>query len=202
MKSRDVIINGKSYKGLYKVLDKGIIYSLKTNRFLKGFPDGRRGYLKVKLYDENGNPTTYYVHRIVMESFSKKNEDHSFQEVDHINNILTDNNLKNLRWVERSFNMGRKKNTSKNNVKDLLDKIIEKYYKIKNMRSVSEIYNVDQQSVSDLLHGKRYFNKDGIPYILEYCTKNNIDWIVYENLNSNRNKKPWNKVDKRSETSV
>jgi hypothetical protein len=66
--------------------------------YLKGFPDGRRGYLKVKLYDINGSPLTISIHRIValyfVDGFSMTN-----CKVDHKDGDILHNESYNLEWV-------------------------------------------------------------------------------------------------------
>lgn len=51
----------------YEVFEDGRIYSYKTNRFLK--PGTRKdGYKQVVLFDNEGKPKTYLLHRVVWEA--------------------------------------------------------------------------------------------------------------------------------------
>lgn len=100
------LLNGQDFGEVYSVSEKGEIFSHKRNIYLKGFPDGRRGYLKVKLYDIKGNPLTITIHRIValyfVEGFSMVN-----CKVDHKNGDILNNESYNLEWVTNLENIRR-----------------------------------------------------------------------------------------------
>ena len=100
----------EGYKGLYQVSNMGRVKSLermcKTSRnniehyriayarILRQLPaDGR--YLRVTLY-KNSKSKTIKVHRLVAETFIKNPLNKP--TVDHINTIITDNRVCNLRW--------------------------------------------------------------------------------------------------------
>lgn len=89
--------------------DSGLIYS--ENRCnpgeyntLTGFSDGRRGYLKVKLYNINKKGVTLAIHRIVY-TVSNNIPYNSTGEINHINGIKTDNRLCNLELVTAKDNV-------------------------------------------------------------------------------------------------
>ena len=98
----------KGYEGLYQVSDQGRVKSLertfinKIGReryvkecFLKPGADGG-GYLRVGLCDGEKRKT-FKVHRLVCEAFHE-NPDNKPQ-VNHINEIKTDNRASNLEWA-------------------------------------------------------------------------------------------------------
>ena len=89
---RDVV----GYEGLYQVSDQGRVKSFKWNkeRFLKPSMD-KDGYLLVTLC-AGGKRKTLKVHRLVCEVFHE-NPDNKPQ-VNHINEIKTDNRASNLEW--------------------------------------------------------------------------------------------------------
>jgi len=95
------------YEGLYEVSDLGRVKSLAR----KGTRGGiMKPYLSKKGYcfnslSKNNIEKIFSIHRLVLEAFFPLEE----KEVDHINNIRTDNRLINLRWCSRSENM-RKQN--------------------------------------------------------------------------------------------
>ena len=99
----------KGYEGLYKVSSEGRVKSLKRKdslgrtieeRILKPVVVGR-GYLRVDLYT-GGKMKRFFVHRLVCEVFHE-NPDNK-PEVNHINEIKTDNRACNLEWCTRIEN--------------------------------------------------------------------------------------------------
>ena len=93
----------KGFEGLYKVSEKGSIYSIPRpgtkGGILKYKDDGE--YYRVLLY-KDGVGKQFLVHRILMETFIpnplKKTQ------VNHIDGDKTNNDLNNLEWVTRSEN--------------------------------------------------------------------------------------------------
>lgn len=99
----------KGYEGLYQVSSEGRVKSLKRKnslgrtieeRILKPVVVGR-GYLQVDLYT-GGKMKRFYVHRLVCEVFHENPENKP--EVNHINEIKTDNRACNLEWCTRIEN--------------------------------------------------------------------------------------------------
>lgn len=201
-------LQDKDFSGLYEISNYGNIVSIRNPKFpklLRGYSDGRRGYLKVKLYDKDNNVYNYFIHRLVLISFSLYNgEDIDMSiTVDHINNIKLDNRLENLRWLSLSQN-AKKKLLFKNKVSQLKSKILSYYYIRKyTMNKISFLLNVDEQDVSYLIRGKRYFLKTGESYVSYWCRRKNIPHEIfdYSNLNSvSCNKRI--RYERSSETSV
>ena len=102
---RDVV----GYDGLYKVSDKGHVYSVER-RDPRGIKIGGRmlkprdvgnGYLQVALF-KNGERKNKYIHRLVTEAFIPNPENHP--DVNHLDEIKSNNELSNLEWCTREYN--------------------------------------------------------------------------------------------------
>ena len=99
----------KGFEGFYKVSNTGNIYSVKR-RDSRGIKIGgltlkptccKDGYLKVVL---NKNGMRYYkrLHRLVAETFIPN--PNNFPQVNHIDEIKDNNNVKNLEWCTSRYN--------------------------------------------------------------------------------------------------
>ena len=95
----------KDYEGLYEISNLGRVKSLNyrntgKEKVLKNI-ECSNGYLMVNL-TKNGKQKSFYVHRLVAETFIPNPEDKPC--IDHINTIRTDNRVSNLRWVTQKEN--------------------------------------------------------------------------------------------------
>lgn len=89
----------------YQVSNMGRVKSLNYNRtgkerILKNYKNNM-GYLQVYLYKE-GKVKMYYIHRLVSQAFIPN--PNNLSEVNHINEIKTDNCVENLEWCSRKYN--------------------------------------------------------------------------------------------------
>lgn len=73
-------------------------------RELKGFPDGRRGYLKVKLYNIDHKPKTVSIHRLVYTTINKVRYD-SKGTINHIDGNILNNCIDNLELISNKENI-------------------------------------------------------------------------------------------------
>ena len=90
------------YKSLYDASNFGRVRSLKFGkiRILKQLKHNC-GYLKVLLY-KDGKGKRFFVHRLVAEAFIPNPD--NLPQVNHINEIKTDNSAWNLEWCDVSYN--------------------------------------------------------------------------------------------------
>ena len=97
------------YEGLYKVSDRGNVYSVERigvngnkigGRMLKPWYD-RYGYIRVSLR-KNGIKKNKRVHRLVAEAFIPN--PNNLPEVNHMDENKTNNELSNLEWCTRKHN--------------------------------------------------------------------------------------------------
>lgn len=84
----------------FEVSDTGLIRNRHTLK-QKAATRQRNGYVSVSLY-QNGDRSTKYVHRIVMESFTTPL--YGCESVHHVNGDRSDNRLCNLKWCTPSDN--------------------------------------------------------------------------------------------------
>lgn len=95
----------EGYFGLYEISDSGAVVSLRfnhTNRrqVIKQYHNSN-GYMIVKLY-KNKKGKTFRVHRLVANTFLVKQKGKA--QVNHIDGDKTNNNVRNLEWVDNSEN--------------------------------------------------------------------------------------------------
>ena len=97
----------RGYEGLYAVSNWGRVKSLGNDKSRKEkilrLSKYGRGYLKVNLWKE-GKRTTYIVHRLVLSTFSPV-ENMDELDVNHIDEVKTNNNLNNLEWCTHKENI-------------------------------------------------------------------------------------------------
>jgi len=88
----------KNYE-TYAINTNGDILDLRSKKLMKQYPNINAGnYLQVALINENGYKS-HRVHRLVAETFIRKYNDS--MEVDHIDRNKLNNNVNNLRWVDK-----------------------------------------------------------------------------------------------------
>ncbi len=87
----------KHYEGLYQVSDKGRVWNVKTQRYIKPF-EINSGYLCVHMVNKSGKRVNELVHRLVALTFIPNPENKS--QVNHKNEFEKQNNcVENLMWA-------------------------------------------------------------------------------------------------------
>ena len=117
------------YEGLYQVSNLGRIRAIRNSAYkiLEG-QKKQSGYIGCAL-SKNGIIKHYRVHRLVAEAFIQNAENKP--QVNHINGIKTDNNVKNLEWctakenINHSYKVGLSK--GRRDGKNVLSKKIRQY---------------------------------------------------------------------------
>tara|TARA_R110001592_G_scaffold356948_1_gene659509 strand:- start:740 stop:1225 length:486 start_codon:yes stop_codon:yes gene_type:complete len=95
----------------YQISTYGRIYNKKTTNYLKICynTNSHSGQTAIRV---NGIMKTVYPHRLVAEYFISN--DNNFNEVDHIDRNVRNNNITNLRWADR-YLQNQNRNNNKNN---------------------------------------------------------------------------------------
>ena len=112
------------YEGLYKVSDKGNVYSVERlnsrgrkigGRIMKPTPN-TNGYLRVNLC-KDGKTKSKLVHRLVLEAFV--GNPNNLPQVNHIDENKTNNELSNLEWCtgEQNINHGTRNERTRKKVR-------------------------------------------------------------------------------------
>lgn len=92
----------KGYEGLYAITSCGKVWSYRRNRFLKSRDKGD-GYVKATLTDRNGKATDRSIHRLVADAYIPNPD--NLPEVNHKNENKAKNNVQNLEWCTRQYNV-------------------------------------------------------------------------------------------------
>ena len=106
------------FEGLYKVSNKGNVFSVERKDSQGQKRGGRTlkptyhtdGYLKLDLY-KNGMRKTKTVHRLVADTFIPN--PNNYLEINHKDEIKTNNNVANLEWCTSKYNKNHGDRTEK-----------------------------------------------------------------------------------------
>ena len=148
----------------YTISKEGVVYSLKNNKKLKPWINGK-GYLQVRLY-KDGKGYDKRVHRLVAETYIKNKENK--EQVNHIDGNKLNNNVNNLEWVTNSENQKHafqtgihKKDPEKCNLSKLtkiqVDEIRKKYKprKVTHQMLANE-YGVNRRTIENIINKKSW----------------------------------------------
>jgi hypothetical protein len=117
----------------YLVYETGMIWSNKTHKFLK--PANRNGYQSVELFNEYGG-RMFSIHRLVAEAFIPN--PYNYPQINHKNEIRSDNNVDNLEWCTAKYNMNYGEGAKTRHLKQDYSKPIYKENAIKNGKKASK----------------------------------------------------------------
>ena len=164
---------------LFSNMSEERVTDFSTLRPIKGYPDSR-GYLKVKLYGKDGRKHTKRIHRLVLESFTRKGTEHFFNDVpmmyqvDHINQNPSDNRLINLRWVTNEINATNTKRSYHSWSKSFKDEICELYFKKRRgYRDISAMIRINREKIRQFLYG--YIHKG---YAENWCKEHGYEYKI------------------------
>ena len=167
---RRVIIDGeKFYKhevfDSYAAKKDGVVINLRNKRNIK-MSKNNSGYLYFKIYNKKlKNYKAFFQHRFVYEVFKGKIPHHL--EIDHINNLKTDNRIKNLQLLTH------KKNMQKSHNKPIISISIETGKKkiFDSIKKASNELDIDSSNISKVcrkIYKTATSKKDGCKYTFRY----------------------------------
>ena len=98
------------YEGIYKVSNKGNVFSVERKDSMGRECGGiilkpkyhRDGYLGINLY-KNGKMKSKFIHRLVAEAFLPNQN--NYLEINHKDENKTNNYVENLEWCTRKYNV-------------------------------------------------------------------------------------------------
>ena len=151
----------------YAANKNGDILSLKNEKILK-MKKTRGGYLSFFICDKILEKPKYYLqHRFVYEVF--KGQIPRCKQVDHINEIKTDNRIKNLQILSPQ------KNSEKSNGKPIISKNIEteKEKRFNSIQSSAIELNINASNISSICNQRKHHKtatskKDGKKYTFKF----------------------------------
>lgn len=165
------------YEGLYEVSNFGAIRRLwNVSRVTKLRKLATaKGYNRVTL-SKNGKPQIFFVHRLVAVAFIPN--PHNYPQINHINEVKSDNRVENLEWCTSKYNMNYGKRTEKMvdtqlNRRDLSRSICQ-YDKDDNLiaiypstREAERQTGISRSSIRESANNvrKKYYSKDGTPHL-------------------------------------
>ena len=167
---RRVIIDGeKFYKhevfDSYAAKKDGVVINLRNKKNIK-MSKNNSGYLYFKIYNKKlKNYKAFFQHRFVYEVFKGKIPHHL--EIDHINNLKTDNRIKNLQLLTH------KKNMQKSHNKRIISISIETGKKkiFDSIKKASNELDIDSSNISKVcrkIYKTATSRKDGCKYTFRY----------------------------------
>tara|TARA_R110000868_G_scaffold215105_1_gene465200 strand:- start:26 stop:484 length:459 start_codon:yes stop_codon:yes gene_type:complete len=135
----------------YDITIEGIVLNIKKNKPIKYQLD-KDGYKTCKLYN-NGTYKICKLHRLLALHFIPLQEGKIF--VDHINRDKSDNNILNLRWVNKSENNSNRNAYINSKLKERYISITtdKKYYKLTMRKPYNFIksYKISEYSLNDII---------------------------------------------------
>jgi hypothetical protein len=107
-----------SFEGLYKINKKGEIWSCLCNKIMK--PQEKEGYLWLSL-TKNGKKIKCYIHRLLAIQYIDNENPDTHIEIDHIDRNRNNNDLSNLRWVNKTIQNNNKSTNLSNKTEEQLE---------------------------------------------------------------------------------
>jgi beta-N-acetylglucosaminidase len=144
----------KDYEN-YLIYDDGRVYSKKYKRFLKPHLNKQTGYYIVDLY-KNSKRKKFLIHRLIALHYIPLVDKKDF--VDHIDQNKTNNDISNLRWVdkrENNINRGVQSNNKLGHKN--IGLTASNAYQVKIRRNGKSAYNKTFKTLDEAIIGRDNF---------------------------------------------
>lgn len=137
----------------YEVTEEGDVFN---QNGLKLKPEKtRNGYLRVSLSNDKNKHKRMLVHRLVAEAFIPNPK--NLPQVDHKNEIKTDNHVSNLRWATPLENLNHSKVIEKaSEAKFTKVRCITTGIIFNSIKEASETYNLSYSNIVACCNGRRH----------------------------------------------
>ena len=169
----------KGYEGLYQVSNLGRIKSLERKTFGEKYgvhklkekilKKGKCGKYNIVVLRKDKKNKTLYIHRLVAKAFI--NNPKKYPEVNHKDGNTINNNVENLEWCNRSYNIKHSYNVlnRKVNTKGFIE-YREKHKRKVNQYDLNNNFIKTWNSISD---AEKFLNITSIGKICECCQHKN-----------------------------
>lgn len=147
----------------YRIYPSGKILSEKFNKILKDTNDGR-GYRQVTLIDDFGQRRTVKVHILIAKTWLPN--PNNYKEVNHIDKHKAHNNVENLEWCDRSYNVSFSSLENQLSKQKALSPMTEEMvrfipimmsYKF-SIKLIASLYKVGHITIRNIIKGKTWKN--------------------------------------------
>lgn len=158
-------------------------------------PRNNFGYLTVRLKTKDGNRNYFSVHRLVAKAFI--NNPVNKPQINHIDGVKHNNKIENLEWctasenVKHAFDNGlktTKKGIESHHSKLTEQSVLEIYYSKESNKTLSKKYNVQENAIFKIKHGRTWVHitqQEKIPPLkYKYIRSKLTDEQVIEIFNS------------------
>lgn len=171
-------LNVLNIKHNYYISKNGDVYSISSNKFLKGSKD-KDGYHKITLPLNNGNVKEFRISQLVLYQFmGNPPKDMKDPTSEHIDGNIDNNSINNLCWMERALNASSRKNKgigiknheaklSEEDVIKIANLIVENHL---TLAEIGKLFNVDKSTISNIKRKKNWghllnnYHFNTIPY--------------------------------------
>ena len=142
----------KGYEGKYQVSNLGRVWSIGSQKYLKGSYD-KDGYIRVNLTAKNGKVKMERVHRLVALVFL--DNPNNYPQVNHKDENKQNNCVDNLEWCDAKYNINygtRNKRVSKANSIPVYCFELKKIYSC--AKEAGKELNIDNSDIGKACKGK------------------------------------------------